>query len=634
MPFSSLYQKRLVLGLAVLAALSVGAAGLVPERAAPFVAAPDCGVAFDPAPLVEAGAVSRSPLGPGASGDQCRGWPISLGTPGAGFPYTPTLYDMDGDGAAEIFLTGGNTFGLGGDGSFLPGWPTGEMQYMGYGTTGNMPGPSAGDMDFDGEPEVVWTERDWWAGGDTMWCFNGKYLDGSDMPGFPQQAPGQTSNALDTPFVLGDTDGDGDLEAWGAHTLGNNFTHYRVSAFDHLGTRLFTVDVDPAEDILSLYFGDVDGNGAAEMFGVSWLDPSYRLHLFEADGSAQPGYPIVLLTPPSSAYAMFGPPVPADLDGDGDLEILLGYNYGGSSKAECFHHDGSPYAGFPMQIATSSQLFYLGLGDVTADGAPELIAFENHLSGNYRVFVLDVATGSVLSGWPFGLAAWPKGFPTVVDVDGDGVQDICFATDGAELYAVSGAGQVVAGFPKAMNGPSISGVAAGDIDGDGLFELVAATWDGWVHAWDTPSPALAGSADWPLRGVNARNTGVYGAHDSPIPDIKVDGQDGPLTIPSTQTVSMTLELDAGVKKGEDHDWWIGAVLNGSALYCWSIPTGWTYCANWNPIRAYGGPLTDLDGYLLHQGTIPAGSWRFVFAIDGPNNLYEGTDKDTIQITSF
>ena len=64
--------------------------------------------------------------------------------PGAGFPYTPTLFDGDHDGADEIFLTGGDTFGLSGDGAFLPGWPTTEHQYMGYGTNDQKPGPSAG----------------------------------------------------------------------------------------------------------------------------------------------------------------------------------------------------------------------------------------------------------------------------------------------------------------------------------------------------------------------------------------------------------------------------------------------------------------------------------------------------------
>lgn len=456
----------------------------------------------------------------GSDGESAsRDWPVFLNTPGAGFPYTPTLFDADGDGDAEIFLTGGHTFALQGDGTFLPGWPTSEMEYMGYGTTGSMPGPSAADLEGDGVTDVMWTLRDWYAGSSFLWCFNGKKLDGTNMPGFPQEAPDQSSNALDTPFVLGDTDGDGDLEAWGAHTLGNAFTYYRVSAFDHEGTRLFTVDLDPDENIHSLYFGDVDGNGSKEMFAVSWLDPSFVLHVFEADGSEAAGYPVTLHTF-SSGYLMFGPPIPADLDGDGDLEVLLGHWDGGGSHAYCHHHDGASCVGFPIHIATSSQLFYLGLGDVTGDQEPELIALDNHLGGAYRAFVVDLGTGTTLPGWPYGIPDWPKGFPTVVDVDNSGVQDICFVTDGAELYAVSGTGALIHGFPKNMISPSISGVGAGDIDGDGFFELVAATWDGWVYAWDTLGPAVPGRADWPMRGLNSRNTGVFGDLD-PLADIRL-----------------------------------------------------------------------------------------------------------------
>jgi hypothetical protein len=399
---------------------------------------------------------------------------------------------------------------LKGDGTFLPGWPVKEMQYLGYGTNASKPAPSAADLEGDGDTEILWSERDWWAGSSKMWCFDGRNFDGSSAPGYPQYAPDDYSNALDVPFVLGDVDGDGDLEAWGPHTLGNNFTHYRLSGFDHLGNRLFTIDLDPDENIISLYFGDLDGDGEEEMFTVSWLDPSFHLRAFEPDGSVSAGFPVTLFTMPGGAYHMFGPPVPFDLDGDGDLEILLGYNQSGSSYARCHHHDGTTCAGFPLLIATSSQLFYLGLGDVTGDFIPELIAFDNHLGGDYRVHVFDMDSGSLLPGWPFDVPDWHKGFPTVADVDDDALQDICFVTDGAELYAVAGDGSLIAGFPKTMVNSSISGVAAGDIDGDGLLELVAATWDGWVYAWDTPSPLLSGRADWPMRGINARSSGVFG----------------------------------------------------------------------------------------------------------------------------
>jgi hypothetical protein len=87
---------------------------------------------------------------------------------------------------------------------------------------------------------------------------------------------------------------------------------------------------------------------------------------------------------------------------------------------------------------------------------------------------------------------------------------VCISTDGGDVRAISRTGQLLAGYPLAMSAPAISGVAAGDIDGDGLYELVAATWDGWVYAWDTTGQALPGRADWPMRNVNARNTGVFG----------------------------------------------------------------------------------------------------------------------------
>ena len=440
--------------------------------------------------------------------DLCDGWPVNLSSPGAGFPYTPTLFDINGDGASEIFLTGGETFGLSGDGSFLPGWPTSEMAYMGYGTNAQLPGPSCADVDTSGTVEILWSERDWYAGSAHMWTFNGRNDDGTDMTGFPKTAPDESSNALNIPFVLGDSDGDGYLEAWTAHTLGNTGAYYRIYCLDHLGNLKFTTDLDPDEQILNLYFGDVDDNAQDEFFAVTLFNGEFRLHLFNSLGEEQAGYPVGLFSP-GSGYLMNGSPIPVDLDADGNLEIILGYWTGSASYAVARHHDGTPVSGFPITVATSSQLFYLGLGDITGDGTPELLAFDNHLGGNYRAWAIDLATGAPLSGWPFDLPNWPKGFPTVVDVDDDSVQEICFVTDGGQLYAVSSDGATVSGYPKSMSAPSISGVSAGDIDGDGYYELVAATWDGWVYAWDTDGSVGSDRSDWPMRGVDARNTGIF-----------------------------------------------------------------------------------------------------------------------------
>jgi len=197
-----------------------------------------------------------------------------------------------------------------------------------------------------------------------------------------------------------------------------------------------------------------------------------------------------------------------DLDQDEDLEIIIGY-YTPTAIAEARHHDGSPVSGFPITISTGTQLFYLGLGDLTADGYPEVIATGKVLSTQeYCMWAVDIENGP-LPGWPVVSPGWPEGYPAVVEIDGDGRQEVCFVTDGGQMIAVSDSGQVESGFPKTMDGASYSGVAAGDIDGDGLYELAAVSTSGWAYTWDTEGVVAPGTADWPLRGVDERNTGVF-----------------------------------------------------------------------------------------------------------------------------
>jgi len=487
---------------ALIVALALPLVAQTPTRdRAALLDVPPAGTAF----LSGGGGAARSGAG------TRTGWPVNLHLNNAGYSYTPTLYDIDRDGAAEIFVTGGYTFGLRGDGSFLPGWPTTEMYAMGYGTNACLPGPSVADFDGDGTADVLWMLRDWYYQTLRMWTFNGRKLDGTNLLSFPQEAPDGGGNALFSPFVLGDVNGDGHLEAWGFHTVGNTFDYNRISAYDHTGVRQFTIHLPDTESVQGLHFGDIDGNGQREMFALAWQAPSFILHVFNPDGSEQAGYPRPVQTFTDSGYLMDGAPVPVDLDGDGDLELLFGYwNFSLISFALARHHDGSAVDGFPIMVNTGSQLYSLGLGDVTGDGLPELIALDNYLFGGDRINVFDLATHTSLPGFSVELPVWLHAFPAVADVDGDGQQDILVSADEGLIYAVSGAGQVLPGFPKQLSGSGTSGVAVGDIDGDGLFEIVASSWNGFVHAWDTPAPARGDLADRPSYGINARNTGVFG----------------------------------------------------------------------------------------------------------------------------
>lgn len=458
-----------------------------------------------------------------AAPDLHPGWPVRLG--GSVFRFggfilgtslNATPADADRDGSDEIFLCSiGRTFGLRGDGTILPGWPSTQLEKPAYASNAAFPGPSVADMDNDGDTEILWTLRDYWpdyyGSPSTVWCFNGKNLDGSNMTGFPKQAIDEPSNAFNMPFVLADLDGNGTLEAIAAHTKGNNSNYYRISAFAHSGSRLFTHDFPYSnESIYSLSFGDIDADGQKDIVAVSKVGyESIRLHLLDKNGSEQPGYPIVLRNLNNEDIS--ATPFLADLDADGDMEVIVGTT-GTQSYILCCHHDGSLFTGSPVPVGNrDTQIFNYCLGDINGDGQREIIVLAKYRMVNdlYRIYAI-APDGTVLPGFPFAVPEWPTGTPAVVDVDNDGRQDICFTTFSGSVYACSGDGRLVPHFPKKMSFASTSGVSVGDVDGDGLFELITATMIGHVYVWDLPTPAEPWNTDWPMRHANARNTNVFG----------------------------------------------------------------------------------------------------------------------------
>jgi hypothetical protein len=70
------------------------------------------------------------------------------------------------------------------------------------------------------------------------------------------------------------------------------------------------------------------------------------------------------------------------------------------------------------------------------------------------------------------------------------------------------------------------------------------------------------SLDFPTKNpIQASHAGEFDSfitkiYKSPVPDIKANGSDGPITITQGDTLAVILELDAGGLNGEDADWWL------------------------------------------------------------------------------
>ena len=107
-------------------------------------------------------------------------------------------------------------------------------------------------------------------------------------------------------------------------------------------------------------------------------------------------------------------------------------------------------------------------------------------AGQLMSFSLDFGQrdGSwpVVAGSPFG-----ANHPNVADLDGNGIYETIACDQGGHLYVLSGNGTPyppVGAAMVALGDSVFSSPAVGDIDGDGLSELVVVTATGTVFAWN------------------------------------------------------------------------------------------------------------------------------------------------------
>jgi len=115
----------------------------------------------------------------------------------------------------------------------------------------------------------------------------------------------------------------------------------------------------------------------------------------------------------------------------------------------------------------------------------------------------------------------------------------------------------------------------------------------------------------------------------PVPDIRINGQDGPLSVPHTQAITMSIGLAPNDLVYTAHDWWVKGT-DGVNTYWWTFPANWSTMQT----RAYNGPLVPLGDFPIAYSRLPVGTWTFTFAVDPLDDDYQGTYADTITITSY
>jgi FG-GAP repeat protein len=280
--------------------------------------------------------------------------------------------------------------------------------------------------------------------------------------------------------------------------------------------------------------GDVNGDGDLE---VAYGSFNQKIYLKDRNGADMPGWPR------ENYDTVWSSPSLADTDADGKKEIIIGTDLGGGAAVwtcakgirgtmSVFNYKGQFKSHFPRCIDTpiwSSPAVWDLNGDHVFD---IVVGTNNYLENGKPVGVEKIVrawnsrTGGLL--WDTNLGTGNRIFssPAVGDVGGDGKLDIAIgAIDPAnygEVYlldAKTGAirwhregGHRSVCACQFMGSPVIA-----DVSGDGKPDVIAASEDGGVNAWDRAGTAVIKDLHAPPRpGKEAWQYESYMFFNSPV----------------------------------------------------------------------------------------------------------------------
>lgn len=426
-----------------------------------------------------------------------------------GFPFAVTgnatfknmrnvaLADINGDGTEDIVFGADNKlYVLTYQGKLWEKILTGTAIYP----------PSVADVNNDGFLEIVQLTGGIPASGRVYVVDK----DGNDLSGWPLNF---SNHWMMCSAALADVNGDDTLEVIVGER--NTTTNGKIHVLRINGTSFssnWPVDIDGTPAVTPSV-GDVDNDGLCDIVAYS----TQSRYILGLDGQPKSGFP--LTTQPGQKYS-YQSPVIADFNND-NLYETVGATHGDLPQYYVMSHFGTSYNGWPLTVTDSSWTY----------STPTVVKID----GEWKIFMsrpVGSMADEMLYGWDAGANLLPgfpivksgglEGYISVADIDNDSEYELVFGSNMLDsagngfihAYRISD-GTPLPGFPLSPHGWTfMNGVCIGDVNGDGLMDLVALSYTNsfgaetdtvYINVYEMNVPVAPGKVLWgTYKGSNDR----------------------------------------------------------------------------------------------------------------------------------
>jgi thermitase len=433
-------------------------------------------------------------------------WPVSTGYQ---IGSTPVLSDIDGDGNVETIFTSSNggIYVVNKNGNNIPGWPVIiPDDYQAAQAEIGFCSPAVGDFDNDGKEEIV--VRD----GRFIYMYN---KDGIIRSGWPVSLATDRTNIFAGNAMVGSPT-IADINNDGYKEILVTFRDGKIFAFDRNGQNMpgwpITVPTDILHSTPVVSDLDCDGNIEIIIQGIDATSSDSKGYLFAFDNSGN----ILSGWPQTIGGGSWTSPITADINNDGQNEIIAASYSSGSMGVYAFHKEGNLLNGFPIISGDVAYGYYditagLSAGDINNDGYKEiLIASTQYL---YSVFAIT-RNGEILwatsQGYPYNFNM--TSVPVIADINNDGKPEILVSkynssNNTGKILVVDNTGHEIQSLSCVIPEEIWATPSIGDIEANNKLELICGTTKGELFCWDLDAANNSSKSIWPTYQQNYQRTG-------------------------------------------------------------------------------------------------------------------------------